>query len=175
MMLSPLTQLKCQTIYVSDTIEPGTVWNADTVKVIGDIIVPQGVKLQINSGTYVEFQGYFKFDISGSISALGTLNDIIVFTNCDTTGFITDTLSSAGGWAGIRLHNNIVSPDSAVFEYCKIQFAKKFGEYAGDIMGGAIRAENFGNLIVRNSELNSNMVVCYTTGVYGAAGGAIYC
>jgi len=175
MMLSPLTQLKCQTIYVSDTIEPGTVWNADTVKVIGDVIVPQGVKLQINSGTYVEFQGYFKLDISGSISALGMLNDIIVFTNFDTTGFITDTLSSAGGWAGIRLHNNIVSPDSAVFEYCKIQFAKKFGEYAGDIMGGAIRAENFGNLIVRNSELNSNMVICYTTGVYGAAGGAIYC
>jgi len=174
-MLFPLTQLKCQTIYVSGTIEPGTVWNADTVKVIGDLVVPQGVKLQINSGTYVEFQGHFKLDISGSIGALGTLNDTIVFTNHNTTVFYSDTLSAKGGWAGIRLHNSYSSPDTAVFEYCKIQFAKKFGEYAGDIMGGAIRAENYGTLIIRNSELSSNMVICYTNGVEGAAGGAIYC
>lgn len=175
LLLFPLTQLKCQTIYVSDTIEPGTVWNADTVKVIGDLVVPQGVKLQINSGTYIEFQGYFKLDISGSISALGALNDTIVFTNHNTNAFFTDTLSAKGGWAGIRLHNSYSSPDSSIFEYCKIQFAKKFGEYAGDIMGGAIRAENYGNLIIRNSELSSNMVICYTDGVEGAAGGAIYC
>jgi len=174
-MLFPLTQLKCQTIYVSDTIEPGTVWNADTVKVIGDLIVPQGVKLQIYSGTYVEFQGYFKLDISGSISALGAVNDTIVFTNHNTTSFFSDTVSAKGGWAGIRLHNSYSFPDSAVFEFCKIQFAKKFGEYAGDIMGGAIRAENYGTLIIRNSELSSNMVICYTDGVEGAAGGAIYC
>lgn len=174
-LLFQLTQLKCQTIYVSDTIEPGTIWNADTVKVIGDLYVPQGVKLQIISGTYIEFQGHFKLEISGSIDALGALNDTIVFTNHNTTDFFTDTLSSKGGWAGIHLHNSYSSPDSAVFEYCKIQFAKKFGEYAEDVMGGAVRAENFGNLIIRNSELSSNMVICYTDGVEGAAGGAIYC
>jgi predicted outer membrane repeat protein len=169
------TNAYSQTIFVSGDIDSNTKWNADTVKVIGDLKVLEGTTLTVNRGTYIEFQGYYRINIFGSIRAIGTPADTIVFTAHDTKYFWEDTLSVIGGWAGIYLHNSSTMPDSSVFEYCHIQFAKKYDDYGGDINGGAMLAEDYGTLIIRNSLLNSNMIICYETGVGGPAGGAIYC
>ena len=114
-------------------------------------------------------------DVAGRLKAIGALSDSIVFTSFDTTGFWADTLSVAGGWAGIRFQNSSSEPDTAMFEFCRIEYAKKFDEYGGDINGGAIKAENYSMLIIRNCVLKSNMVICFETGIDGPAGGAVYC
>jgi predicted outer membrane repeat protein len=169
------TGLYSQTIYVSGVINSNTEWEADTVKVVGDLTVTQGVLLTVNPGTYIEFQGHFEINIAGSFRAIGTPTDTIVFTSYDTTGFWADTLSVAGGWAGIKFQNSSTSPDSAVFEYCRIQYAKKYDDYGGDINGGAIMAEDYGLLHIKNCALNYCMVICYTNGINGPAGGAVFC
>lgn len=164
-----------QTIFVSGEINSNTVWDVDTVKIIGDINVIPGVLLKVNPGTYVESQGYYKINVSGTIKAIGTLNDTIYFTVNDTTNFSVDTNSVAGGWAGIRLVDNNILTDSSVFKFCRIQYAKKFDVYGGDVHGGAIFANNYSSLIIKNSIFDFNMVICYEDGFNGAAGGAIYC
>lgn len=164
-----------QTIYVSGDIISNTAWNVDTVKIIGDVTVVPGIVLTVNPGTYVESQGYYKVNVSGVLRAIGTEADPVTFTVNDTTNFWTDTTSVAGGWAGIRINSTNASTDSSVFEYCRIQFAKKYDVYGGDIMGGAIFALNYGTLIIKNSLLNSNVVICDQNGVDGAQGGAVYC
>lgn len=169
------TNLFSQTIYVSGNISNNTAWNVDTVKIIGDVTILQGVVLTVSPGTYVESQGYYKINVSGALRAIGNETAPITFTVSDTTNFWTDTTSVSGGWAGIRIIGTNTSTDSSVFEYCKIQFAKKFDVYGGDIMGGAIFAVDYGTLIIKNSLLNSNVVICDLDGVNGPQGGAVYC
>lgn len=169
------TKILSQTILVSGSIISNTIWSADTVKIIGDITVTQGNTLTINPGTYIESQGYYRINILGTIRAIGTQTDSIVFTVLDNTSFWQDTTSVSGGWAGIKIGSNEVSADTSIFEFCKIQYAKKYDIYGGDIKGGAIFASNFGTLVIKNSLFNSNMVICYTDGLDGPAGGAIYC
>lgn len=164
-----------QTIFVSGDINSNTIWSADTVKITGDINVAQGVILTVEPGTYVETQGYFKINISGSIRAIGTIADTIIFTVRDSTNFWQDSTSFSGGWAGFNLSNSNLSSDSSVFEFCKIQYGKKFGVPGDGVKGGAIFASDYGTLIIRNSLLNFNMVICYTSGGDPASGGAVYC
>ncbi len=164
-----------QTIIVSGNISSNTVWNADTVKVMGDLNVEQNVVLTVNSGTYVEVQGYYKINVIGSIRAIGAINDTVIFTVNDTTNFWQDTISVSGSWAGFFINNTDASTDTSIFEYCKIQFAKKNDVYGGNTNGGAICATNYGNLIVKNSIFKCNMSICSSAGVAGPAGGAIYC
>jgi len=98
-------------------------WNSDTVRVIGDLTVPDGENLLIRPGTIVEFQGSFAFNIKGSVSALGLLTDNIFFRVADTAGFYTDTIPD-GGWRGIRFDHTRHSNDSSVFINCQFYFGK---------------------------------------------------
>lgn len=50
-----------QTIYVGGVISTNTTWAADTVKVIADVSVAQGVSLTVGPGTYVEVQGFLQY------------------------------------------------------------------------------------------------------------------
>lgn len=170
-----LSGIKSQTIYVSGNISSNTTWNADTVKITGDVTVGAGVVLTVNPGTYVEVQGYHRITVGGSVKAIGTKTDTIVFTAHDITGFWEDTLSVAGGWAGFNITNTYASADTSFFEFCKIQYGKRYGDYGGDIKGGAIFASDYGTLIIRNSFINSNTVISYTDLGNGSAGGAVYC
>jgi|WetSurMetagenome_2_1015567.scaffolds.fasta_scaffold07045_5 hypothetical protein len=164
-----------QTIIVSGIISSNTTWSADTVKIIGDVTVESGVLLTITQGTYVESQGYYKIDVLGRIKAIGTVNDSVVFTVHDTTSFWSDTTSTAGGWAGINISGSGTSTDTSEFLYCRIQFAKRYDTYGGNIKGGAICAKIYRGLVIKHSYLTNNMVICYTDGVDGAAGGAVFC
>ena len=173
--LISLGGIKSQTIYVSGTISSNTVWNVDTVKMIGNVTVDTGILLTILSGTRIEVQGYYHIDVHGRIRSIGALNDSIYFTVSDTTGFWQDTTSVAGGWGGMNFTHSMNSPDTSVFEFCSVQYAKRQDIYAGNIKGGAIFVRNYGGLVVRNSAFSNNMVICSTEGVDGAFGGAIYC
>jgi len=169
------TNLLSQTIFVFGNITSNTVWNADTVKIIGNVTVESGVLLTVTQGTYVESQGYYKIDVLGKIRAIGAVNDSVVFTVHDTTSFWSDTTSVNGGWGGINIIGTNTSSDTSEFIYCSIRFAKRYDTYGGNIKGGAIFAKDYSGLVIKYSNLTDNMVICYTDGVNGAAGGAVYC
>jgi len=48
---------KSQTIEVSGSISANTNWDADTVKIIGNVTVEQDVLLTVSPGVYIEAQG----------------------------------------------------------------------------------------------------------------------
>lgn len=111
-----------QTINFSGIISSDTTWNADTVKITGNINVNNGATLIINSGTYVEFQSFYSILVFGRIIAIGTINDSITFTINDTTGFANYS-NILGGWDGIYLDGAPIN-DSSIFEYCKFSYCK---------------------------------------------------
>ena len=117
-------QLSSQTIEVSGIFTENTIWAVDTVKVVGDVTIENGIELSISPGVYVEAQGYYKINVAGKINAIGLPGDTITFTVKDTTGFWYDTLSVAGGWHGIYIIGEDGSSDSSVFKYCKLQYGK---------------------------------------------------
>ncbi|MEI6062456.1 MAG: T9SS type A sorting domain-containing protein, partial [Bacteroidota bacterium] len=148
------------------------------VKITGDISVLQGITLSIDTGTYTDSQGYYRINIAGSIRAIGTVTDTIAFTVYDTSGFWENQYAVAGGWGGFNISNSTLSADTSVFEYCKIQYGKKYGLVSEAIAGGAIKVSKYGALIIRNSRLLCNMVINHEyISMNGpvSRGGAIYC
>jgi len=148
------------------------------VKVTGDIKVMPGTTLTINPSTYVEFQGHYKIKVAGAIRAVGTPNDSIIFTIRDTTGFWQSTYDVTGGWGGIILSGSSLPADTSVFEYCRMQYAKKYDTAGLDIKGGAIMASDYKALIIKNCCFRYNMVINHEYGSYNdsaSQGGAVYC
>lgn len=112
-------------------------WNYDTVKVTGDVFLPEGATLMIGPGVIVEFQGYYNFRVEGDIQVLGIPEEPVLFTINDTTG-LYDLSIPAGGWNGITfLAESVESGPFAWFEHTRFEYAKA---WQGDTLhhGGAI-------------------------------------
>lgn len=134
-------------------------WEADTVKIWGDVTVGQDTFLYINKDTYVEFQGDYKLNVNGQLWADGEPNDSIVFTG----------KTAATGWGGIRFFD-VVPPtayeDTSIIEHCILRYSRADG--AGDEgKGGAIFVKNFDKLKVAYNQLYNNYAETH--------GGAVYC
>ncbi|MBL7113629.1 MAG: hypothetical protein ISS19_16950, partial [Bacteroidales bacterium] len=145
------------TIEVSGSISDTTTWSYDTVKVTGDIIVENGVTLTISPGTYVEFQGHYELLIKGNLIAKGEVNDTIIFTISDTTGF-ADTSTVSGGWHRIRFADQPFpdNSDSSFIELCIIEYGKAKGPSWFDNSGGAIFTDNHSKLVISNCIIENN-------------------
>lgn len=116
--------LYASTITVSDTISTAVVWDMDTVKITGNLVLAEEGNLTILPGTRVEFQGNYSFIIKGEIHAKGAVNDSILFTINDTTGF-SDFDSPLGGWKKIDCYDEQHSiDDSSGFKYCIFEYGK---------------------------------------------------
>ena len=89
----------------------------------GDLTIQSGDSLIIESGVNLIFQGHFKIQLEsgGSLIALGTEGDSILFTVADTNGF-SDRGVTNGGWNGI----NAPSAKDLVFSHCVFEFIKQF-------------------------------------------------
>ncbi len=136
--------------------QSGTWYSSDSpYNVIGEIVVPTGETLTIESGVEINFQGYFKFTVHGNLQALGTEADSIFFT--------TDNQSV--GWGGIRFDD---SDGISNLSYCRIEFGKTSGEYP-DIHGG-------GMALIGSDAVVSNCVFADNdaTGEENGMGGAVY-
>jgi hypothetical protein len=144
-----------------------TVWAADTVKVAADLTIGNGDRLTINPGTYVEFQGHYKLDVAGRLTAVGTASDSIIFTIKDTTGFVGAT--TAGSWAGIRFDATASTNQSSQISYCQIKYGKATASDPTN-SGGAIYIKDFSKLLISHCTIHNNR----TEGA-GGSGGAIYC
>jgi len=155
----------------------------------GDIIISAGEKLKIEPGVTVQFQGFYKMVVQGSLLAAGTATDSIVFTKADTTGFFTEYRR---GWNGIRFDKrpyisdslgihlaiyDVVSdtlvplatylqPDTSLLSYCKLEFGTAHGEDKPLCFGGAVYIYRYSNLEIAHCNLSNNRAL---------AGGALYC
>jgi len=110
-------------IEVSGSISENTLWDVDTVKVVGNVQVENGVTLSIAAGTKVEFQDYYSLDIQGSILAIGEWNDFIHFTS-ERPEFYEIDHSTDGAWNGIRFENTSCSNELSILKYCTFEYSK---------------------------------------------------
>lgn len=131
------------------------VWNVDTVKVVGDISLRESETLVIAPGVKVLFFGSWFFEVNGSLKALGTVSQPVVFTVADTTGFSNDTIA-AGGWNHIRIENINPVVDSIIFDHCHFSYGKAVTADSLYGYGGALCIRNAGRVAVRNSVFYSN-------------------
>jgi hypothetical protein len=99
------------------------VWDADTVKVTGDVTINDS--LIIKPGTVVEFQGHYGIS-ANVINAIGSAGDSITFTVNDTTGFNNRNIPD-GGWKYIN------TTQYTEFNYCKIMFGKNIDASASPL------------------------------------------
>jgi parallel beta-helix repeat protein len=144
-----LSNLFASGIEVRDTIKSNKTWNADTIKVTGNVIVANGVTLTIGAGTYVEFQGKYKLGIKGRLLAEGTKKDSIIFTAKDT----------AVRWASIIFDSTSETNDTSRITYCRI-------DYSSGSFGGGICSDLFSRLVVSYSTITKNKASYNGGGVY---------
>ncbi len=145
-------------IEVSGPITVDTVWSADTVKVIGDVTVVDGVTLTIEPGVLVEFQDFYRLSILGRLIAVGTPADRIVFTTDEPHLFVVDR-SLTGCWNGIRFLDTLETNGESRLEQCIIEYGKAIGGGSGlyPYGGGAISIYNFSRLVVASCIVRSNV------------------
>jgi len=129
-------------------------WTADTVLVEGNLTVLQGEILVISSGTFIQFQSYYRIEVKGRIMANGLPGDTIIFTIRDTSNFNAQT-QGRGGWSGIRFKQIESTEDSSIFSYCRFEFSKAT-EDSANCYGGAILAHDFDKLSIVNCMFFNN-------------------
>ena len=91
--------------------------------VTNTISIQNGATLRIQPGVEVIFQGFYYFEISGSLIAIGSQVAPITFKMNDTTGWYND-LQMAGGWRGIQFQSFAGGYDSSALTYCIIKDVK---------------------------------------------------
>lgn len=147
----------------SGSIFENTLWDADTIRIIGDVTIEEHATLNIAAGTIIEFQDHFKFEVKGSIVAIGTANQLITFTYYDPHAFSIED-NPSGSWAGI-LFNNTQASNLSKFSYCRFEYSKGLDD---NQIGGVFYLYNFSNLTIENS------IFQYNLGFYGGAIGLNY-
>ncbi len=133
-------------------------WNysASPYSVVGDINVPAGDTLFIEPGVFVNFSGYFKITIHGTLIAVGTETDSIYFSPEDIST----------GWHGLRFNS---TQTVSRLDYCSIKYGKTSGGVYPSQHGGGIMLEN-SDIILEHSFFANNEA----NGDDNGMGGAIY-
>lgn len=165
----PVSDWKHQTLTIENTnpgnvVELKGVLEADTIFITDNVIVPGNEVLTFLPGTTVVATGFFGFDVRGSIRALGTASQPVVFTVSDTTGF-SDPRNGRGGWDGFNFTNVDSGSDSSLFSYCIFRYTKAIGDSLTG-MGGAFNIRHFDRIKISDCEFNHNQAYFW--------GGAIF-
>lgn len=148
-------------ISVAGTIYMDTVWDADTVRVTGELQVNGGVTLTILPPARIEFEGHDALSVMGRILAVGTPEKRITFTSAHPEEFVADT-TTAGGWAGIRFPNTLSAMGWSRFHYCTIEYCKGVETRP---RGGAFYFYNFSKAEIANCTIRNN-VAYHGAGVF---------
>jgi predicted outer membrane repeat protein len=106
-------KLSAQTIINTGTISGTWSKKSSPYLVKGDVNIPAGKTLTIQSGVTVKFDGLYMINVQGSIVAEGKENDSIIFTVSDTTGI---KVRNKYGWNGIRFDRRPMSWDTLKFK-----------------------------------------------------------
>jgi predicted outer membrane repeat protein len=160
---------------LSGTLSPGT------YHVMCDISVDAGDTLRLMPGTTFIFDGYYRFEIYGTILAEGTETDSVIFT--------VDTAANPDRWHGLRLYNSTSS--GSRFAFCLIENGLATGSLL-DMYGGGVYCSSSSPTFT-NCSFIGNSASRYGGGVYcktsssnfancmfsdnsaGLRGGGLYC
>ena len=106
----------------------------------------------------VEFQDYFTLHVQGTLLAVGTPGQRIVFTTDEPDAFTVDD-SHEGSWNGIRFDNTSAANADSRIEHCILEYSKAIPGGAGlyPYGGGAIAVIDFSGLTVENCILRTNV------------------
>lgn len=139
-----------------------TVWDADTVRVTADLLVPAGSTLRVLPGVRVECAGFHTLTVAGRLIALGEPDARIHFDSAEPWQFVPDS-TTAGAWGGLRFPFADATLGGSQLAYCVIEHAKGIGPAAP---GGALSFAAGGDHRVENCILRENAA---------DYGGALYC
>ncbi len=145
-------------IDVSGVITANTTWNANKVRVVGDVTVDPGVVLAIAPGTIVEFQDFYTLRVGGTLLAVGSPDHEIRFTTDEPEAFTID-YSLAGCWNGLRFEDTSATNQPSRLSHCIIEFSKAVEGGAGRYWygGGAVSVVNFTELTIDNCTIRNNV------------------
>jgi hypothetical protein len=117
------------------------VWDVDTVLVAGGINVPANLRLTIQPGVLVLFQGHYSLIINSGaeLSANGSSTDSIIFISSQPSI----------GWGGLRFHNS--SPNCRL-SYCMLKYGRAL--WSQNFKGGGIYCSQC-TLVVSNCTISS--------------------
>ena len=87
------------------------VYPVDTYRILDDLTIAEGDTAYLDAGTQFLFDGGVNFNIYGTLKAIGTESDSIIFDNYDDES-----------WSGFTLDN---AADETAFEYVRISGADK--------------------------------------------------
>lgn len=138
---------------VSGPLTQDTTWDADTVRVVGDVLVPDGLTLSIVPGALVRFEGFFGLRVLGRLLAVGTPQARITFTSANPELFQPDT-TLAGSWNGITFPGTLAANGISLLEWCDLSCSKAVGTRPE---GGVFYLDGFSGLMVRNCRFTSNL------------------
>ncbi|MBI1288985.1 MAG: PKD domain-containing protein [Flavobacteriales bacterium] len=116
---------------VSGLISSNTTWtmSGNPYIVQGNILVANGVTLQVEPGVEVRFDSGTELRVEGVLRADGTANDSIIFTS-NSISPVT------GDWYGITFMDSSQDFDSLSQSGCSIKYSRI--EYAGDSDGAGV-------------------------------------
>ncbi len=162
----PLTIPRRDEMVVSGPVAVNTTWNADLVRVVGDVTVDDGVTLTVTPGTRVEFEGFHRLAVQGTLIAVGSPRSMITFTTDRPADFNLDR-TLTGCWNGIRFHGTAATNPGSRLEYCRIEYGKAVDATLEDYEfgGGAVSAIGFSRLTIAGCVFSSNLA---------EYGGAVY-
>jgi hypothetical protein len=145
-------------IDVAGSIVADTVWSAETVRVVGDVTVEDGVTLTIEPGVRVEFQDYYGLNVFGTLLAVGAPACRILFTTDEPQDFTVDQ-SHAGCWNGIRFDGTSATNAPSRLAYCIIEYSKATADGGGmyPYGGGAVSLVDFSELTIQNCIIRNNL------------------
>lgn len=146
------------TIDVAGRISADTVWDAEQVRVVGDVEVEPDVTLTIAPGVRVEFQDYYRLVVNGTLLAVGTPTQRILFTTDEPGRFTVDT-AHAGCWNGVRFEDTAATNAPSRLAYCTLEYSKATGGGSGSYPygGGALSVVGFARLCVENCIFRHNV------------------
>ncbi len=142
-----------RTVEVSGAIEEDTLWDADTVRVVGDVTIEDAITLSITPGAQVRFADHYGLFVLGRLLAIGTSESPIRMTSDHPELFAVDS-TTAGAWFGIRFEHTSSRNDSSRLEYCLIERCKAAGDGS---RGGALSVVGFSKLRVANCVFRMNV------------------
>jgi len=155
------TAIRRDEIEVGGIIEENTIWNADTIRVVSDITINPLVNLSVSANSCIEFQGYYKIDVKGSFTAIGSSLQKIMFTIPHPELFTFDD-NQENCWAGINFSDISSQNDESKFEYCIFECAKASIENPN---GGTFYINDYSKINVQNSIIKTS---------FAQKGGAVF-
>ena len=174
-----MAPLSAQTIEVSGEYQGNVLWDADTVKLVGDVVIEPDAegtaRLTIERGTWVIAEGYYRITVhNGSFYALGADKVLVTFTARDTTDFHNPTAET--GWRGIHLiSDQSNSQDSVMMEFCEVKYGKIItGAPEGERYGAGVEVRNKKYCYFAHCRFSQNRNDHNTSSPSGSGGGGMY-